>query len=204
MVTLVTDPDLEQRLRAQRAATGADRYDEVWDGTYMMAPVPNDEHQQVVMRLAAICHQLIDEPGLGHVRPGVNVSDRKLGWQHNYRVPDVAVFLEGGSAENCDAFWYGGPDFVVEVVSREDQSREKIAFYEQVSVRELLLVDRDPWRLDLYRLEDTKLKCSATSDLQEGQLLRSSVLPVTFRIQAGTKRPQIRVEYVDHDDVWIV
>ena len=54
MAILVTDPDLEQRLRVQRAAMGADRYDEVWDGTYMMAPMPNDEHQNVVPRLSAI------------------------------------------------------------------------------------------------------------------------------------------------------
>ncbi len=118
MATLVTDPDLEQRLRTQRAATGADRYDEVWDGAYMMVPMPNDEHQNVVTRLSAIFQQLIDWPGLGEVRAGVNVSDRREDWQHNYRVPDVAVFLAGGHAENCDAFWYGGPDFVVEVVSR--------------------------------------------------------------------------------------
>ena len=28
--------------------------------------------------------------------------------------PDVAVFLPGGLARNCDTYWLGGPDFVVE------------------------------------------------------------------------------------------
>ena len=116
MPTLILDALLEERLLAERAASGADRFDEVWEGIYMMAPMPNDEHQQIVNRLAAIFQEVIDWPGLGHVRPGINVSDRKENWTDNYRVPDVAVFLESGTAENCDAFWFGGPDFAVEVI----------------------------------------------------------------------------------------
>ena len=137
MTTLITDPDLEQRLQAERRALGADRYDEVWEGTYMMARMPNDEHQQLVNRFAAIFQDAIDWPGLGHVRPGVNVSDRIDDWQNNYRVPDVAVFLNGGHAENRGAFWYGGPDFAVEVISPDDRTLEKLPFYEMVRVREL-------------------------------------------------------------------
>ncbi len=60
MTTLITDRDLEQRLQAERRALGADRYDEVWEGTYMMAPRPNDEHQQLVNRFAAIFQDVID------------------------------------------------------------------------------------------------------------------------------------------------
>ena len=45
MATIIHDRVLQERLQAVRAATGADRYDEVWEGDYMMAPVPNNEHQ---------------------------------------------------------------------------------------------------------------------------------------------------------------
>ena len=76
MTTIITDRELEQRLRLEREASGADRYDEVWEGAYMMAPMPNDEHQQIVNRLASIFQDTIDWPGLGDVRPGINVSDR--------------------------------------------------------------------------------------------------------------------------------
>ena len=34
MATIVRDRDLQKRLRAERAATGADKYDEVWEGHY--------------------------------------------------------------------------------------------------------------------------------------------------------------------------
>ena len=110
MPTLLLDVQLEQRLQAERAASGADRYDEVWDGVYVMNPMPNDEHQHLVNCFASIFQEVIGWPGLGDVRPGVNVSDRVEKWHENYRVPDVAVFLKSGAARNCEEFWYGGPD----------------------------------------------------------------------------------------------
>ncbi len=54
MATLITDSELEKQLRAAREAMGADRYDEVWEGVYMMAPMPNDEHQDLVALLTSI------------------------------------------------------------------------------------------------------------------------------------------------------
>lgn len=38
MATLITDPWLEERIRAQREAIGADRYDEVWEGVLRNSP----------------------------------------------------------------------------------------------------------------------------------------------------------------------
>ena len=43
MATLVIDPPLEQRLREDRHARGADHHDEVWNGVYVMTPMPNNE-----------------------------------------------------------------------------------------------------------------------------------------------------------------
>ena len=100
MPTLIVDQHLEKRLRTERVASGADRYDEVWESIYVMNPMPNVEHQQLVNRLASIFQDVIDWPGKGDVRPGVNVSDRREDWRENYRVPDVAVFLKDGQASN--------------------------------------------------------------------------------------------------------
>ena len=151
MTLLVTDPDLRRRLLAERRASGADRYDEVWEGVYVMSPLAGDDHQRVVMRLASILDQIVGESGLGEVRPGVNVSDRIKGWKQNYRCPDVAVRLEGGRARILKNHWFGGPDFAVEIISPRDRSRKKFGFYADVKVHELLLVARRPWCLELYR-----------------------------------------------------
>ena len=84
---------------------------------------------------------------------GCNVSDQPKRWKRNYRCPDVAVFLPGNPAEDRKTHWFGGPDFAVEIISRFDRSREKFGFYKSVGVRELLLVDRHPWALELYRAD---------------------------------------------------
>ena len=204
MATLIMDRALEGRLRAERAESGSDRYDEVWEGTYMMAPMPNIEHQDLVNRLAAIFQEIVGWPELGIVLPGCNVSDRKEDWQTNYRVPDVAVVLKGGGAQNLDTHWCGGPDFVVEVISRDDKTREKLPFYAAVGVRELLVVDRDPWRLELYRLIDQQLSLAGTSELPAGQPLNSEILPFTFRLVTGDGRPRIHVVYVAGENEWHV
>ena len=119
MPTMINDAALAERLKAERRATGADRYDEVWEGTYMMAPMPNDEHQEIVGQLFFVLQEVVGWSGLGQVRPGVNVSDREHDWIDNYRVPDVAVFLSDGNAKNCGTHWWGGPDLAVEVSPME-------------------------------------------------------------------------------------
>jgi hypothetical protein len=51
MTTVIHDTLLAERRRAERAATGADRYDEMWENVYMMAPMRDHEHQVLVGRL---------------------------------------------------------------------------------------------------------------------------------------------------------
>src|SRR5438105_4309211 len=129
MAVLVTDPFLEEDLRAGRRACGADRIDEVWEGVYFMPPLPNDEHQEIQGRLVVALTGTLGWDSLAKIRPGVNVSDRAEGWQHNYRAPDVVVFLPSNPAVNHRTHWQGGPDFLVEILSPHDRSRDKLAFY---------------------------------------------------------------------------
>lgn len=193
MTSLIFDQLLEKQIKAERRAAGSDRYDEVWEGICMMAPMPNDEHQELVMGLSSLIHEMIGRPGLGSVRPGVNVSDRETDWTQNYRVPDVAVFLNDGQAVNHGTHWQGGPDFVVEVASVDDRTRDKLPFYETINVRELLLIDRNPWGLELHRLEAKSLRLVGRSDAQLSGELQSGILPLTLRLVAAEPRPRIEV-----------
>ena len=197
MVMLITDPTTEDQVRARRVASGADLFDEVWDGVYVVAPFPNDEHQEIVAELIAALHASVAAPKLGKVRPSVNVSDRDEGWAENYRAPDVAVFLRGTKAINRKTHWHGGPDFAVEILSSGDRAREKLDFYAKVQVRELLVVDRTPWRLELYRLARTKLRPVGTSESNASEPIASKVLPLTFRLVADRPRPMIEITQVD-------
>lgn len=196
MTTVIHDTLLAERLRAERAATGADRYDEMWENVYMMAPMPNHEHQVLVGRFTRILDEIVSDSEAGDVVPGVNVSDRVSGWETNFRIPDVAVFLKTTRAVNHDRFWCGGPDFVVEIVSPHDQTREKLEFYGVIGTRELLVVDRDPWRLELYRHDGDSLARVATASVDAGDWIDSDVLDLKIRLLCGTDRPRIEVHHV--------
>ncbi len=193
MATVVLDRGLAEHLQQERVASGEDRWDEVWEGTYMMAPLPNTEHQQVVNRMATILEDTVGWNEETIVLPGTNVSDRLKDWKYNYRCPDVVVYLPGTNAKNFDTHWYGGPDFAVEIVSPDDMVREKLTFYAKVGVRELLIVDRDPWNLELLRLKGRKLTPVGVSSVKKKPALRSAVLPLTFRLIPGKQRPAIEV-----------
>jgi Uma2 family endonuclease len=104
MPTLIRDDDVSQELIAERRARGLDRWDEVWDGVYVVMTQPTDEHQLLVGELDFVLRTVIQHRGLGQVRPGVNVSDRRRNWKENYRCPDVVVYLNENPAENHGTF----------------------------------------------------------------------------------------------------
>jgi len=204
MALMVLDPTEERRLKDEREASGADRYDEVWEGVYMMAPLANNEHQFLQARLTRALQDALGPTGPDLVQAGANVSDREDGWAHNYRCPDVVVVLPGSGARDCGTHWCGGPDFCAEIISPGDRSRDKLDFYADIAVREVLLVDRDPWALELYRLTDGGLELVGRSDVAASNVLTSTVVPVSFSLTAGASRPQIEVRHHDGVQRWIV
>lgn len=202
MAVYITDPTLEEHLKAERRDSGGDHWDEVWEGVYFMPPLANNEHQNLATQLAIVIHPALG--GRGKIYVGVNVSDREDDWKDNYRCPDVAVFLQGGQAKDCGTHWCGGPDFAVEIVSPYDRSREKIPFYSEVGVRELLLIDRDPWNLEWYKRQNDELVLSGQSSLAQPAVLTSEVLPLRFRLVVGSARPMIEVTHADGAQRWLV
>jgi Uma2 family endonuclease len=203
MAMLIADAWVEEQLREQRKAWGADHHDEVWEGVYFMAPLPNNERQDIVASLTVALHAAVTAAGFGKVFPGVNLAGSREDWEHNYRVPDVVVFLKTGTAENCGTYWRGAADFVVEIASPGDRSHEKIAFYAQLGVVELLVVNREPWNLELYRQREGRLEKVATATVEGGETLTSGVVPLGFRLIAAQPRPQIEMLHNQSERRWL-
>jgi hypothetical protein len=103
-----------------------------------------------------------------------------------------------------ETFWLGGPDFVVEIVSPDDASRDKLEFYSSVGVRELLLIDRNPWQLELYQLKGRTLAEVGRSTTSESTTIRSAVVPLSFKLIPGGARPSIEVTHHDGVQRWMV
>lgn len=201
MAVLVLARDDLRRIIARRRRLGHDRYDEVWDGVYVMSPLADNTHQEIATLLAATLLQA-GLPPESVVLAGTNVSDRVEGWKKNYRCPDVAVFLPGTRAVNHETFWHGGPDFAVEVRSKGDRSRKKLPFYATVGTRELLIVDRNPWALELYRLEEGQMRPAGRATAEGGEWVESHVVPLAMRLVAAEKRPAIEVRHRDGRGEW--
>jgi Uma2 family endonuclease len=202
MAALILDKSLERRLIARRRRLGMDRFDEVWDGVYVMTPPADIEHFGATNDLATVLTMTVKWAGLGEVFAGVAISDRKDGWEKNFRVPDVTVFLKGNPAEDCETHWFGGPDFAIEIVSPNDRTRKKIPFYEKVGTRELLIIDRRPWRLTLFRLIEGKLNEVGQSVLDIRQILASEVVPLSYKLDGTVERPSILVQHLQDGRQW--
>jgi Uma2 family endonuclease len=192
-----------KRIIRQRRRAQADRKDEVWNGVYVMAPDADNLHELLRSEFQFAFRSALGPHG-GRVVGGGNVTDSEGDWRKNYRCPDVLVFFPGNPAEDRGTHWFGGPDFAVEVLSPGDRARKKFDFYAKVGVRELLLVDRKPWRLELYRLVGGRLEPVGRAEPGARDALVSEVLPVTLRLTADDPRPQIEVTHQTDGRSWLV
>jgi Uma2 family endonuclease len=204
MDTLVLDPYVSERLLRERRDRGIDVFDEVWEGVYVMAPAPNDEHQEIEMNMARLLLEVVQDRKLGTVRMRVNLASDPADWEHDYRIPDIVVFLKGSPAVCHDTFWSGPPDFIIEIASPNDKTHEKLAFYAKIGTRELLLIDRDPWRLEVYRLKGKSLALVASTAPGDAIAVSSQVLPMTFKLLPGSPRPAIEVATTDLPRTWTI
>ena len=204
MALLVLDPDKEARLRKMWPGVDDDRWTEVWEGVTVMSPLANNEHQKLATRLSRVIGDVIEGDRLGDVIQGVNLTDRTPNWVENYRNPDVVVFLNGTTAVDHGTHYLGGPDFVAEIISPGEPPTAKFAFYAAVGTKEVLVVHRDPWRLELFALTAGTLALAGSSDLATPAVVPSVALGLTFQLVPGPTRPLIAVAHPDTGRAWTV
>ena len=200
MAILVLDPDYEAEVRKIWPGLDDDRWTEVWDGVTVMSPVANTEHQNLVNSFGGVFWLVVTQSSLGTVYQAVNLSDRTPNWLENYRNPDVSVYLNGNPAVDYGTHYVGGPDFAVEVISPGETPSAKFAFYAAVGTKEQLVVNRKPWRLELFALTDGKLRLVGSSPA----VVTSAALGLTFQLVDATPRPRIAVTHPATGGAWSV
>ena len=204
MTMVISDRDEQRELIRQRRGTGADHHDEVWNGVYVMSPNADNEHFDLAAEFVFVVKSALPDRKRIRVTGGANISDRSAKWTKNYRCPDLAVFFPDNPAKDMGTFWFGGPDFAIEIISPNDRSRKKLGFYAKVGVRELLLVDRKPWSLELYRLIEGQLTLVGKLTPDDPQTLTSEVLPISFRLRPGEPRPTIEITHSTDARSWLI
>jgi Uma2 family endonuclease len=135
MPTLVMDPAPAEidALIERRRRLGLDHRDEMWEGVLHMNPPPTGEHQVILQQLAELLGPLARGAGLV---PVVNEFGLGREGKDNYRVPD------GGLHRGVPRGVYQGTAaLVIEIVSPNDETWEKLPFYAAHDVDEVLIID---------------------------------------------------------------
>jgi Uma2 family endonuclease len=145
--------EVDPSLLEQRRRLGLDRRDEMWEGVLHMTPAPANEHQRILDELLVFLVPLLRRTGTGTLRSGINVFDESSPLE-SYRIPDLTFVAAGREALFVeDGVRGGGPDAVIEVRSPNDESYEKLPFFAKLGVREVVIVDRDTKRVELFALD---------------------------------------------------
>jgi hypothetical protein len=132
-VVLGPPPPELAALIARRHQLGLDKYDEVWDGEYHMAPMAHSSHGELQMVVGFFLRPLAEAAGL------VVIGPFNLGQPDDFRVPDLG--LHRG---HPNAVWVPTAAVVVEIESPDDETWEKLPFYAARRVDEVLIVSADP------------------------------------------------------------
>src|SRR5438093_11828289 len=175
----ITDQEL-----AHRRSICADHWDEMWEGVLHMTPAPSLEHQRILGQLVVFLEPLLRSLKRGTLLPGINVFRTPT----NYRIPDLTFVAAGREDVLSDAGVRegGSPDAVIEIRSPEDETYEKFPFYAAIGTREVIVIDRDTKRPEVYRLAGSQYLV-VQADARHA--LSSEVLGVRFiHIEPGRVR----------------
>ena len=152
-------PELESFLERRRAL-GQDTHDEVWQGVYHVAPHAHTDHGIVEVQLTLALGPRAAAGGL------VMTTAFNLGEPDDFRIPDLGVFRD-----RPGVLYAATALMVVEVLSPDDETYEKLPFYVASDVQEVLIAHPQERWVHCY-------------DLRSGTAVRtdhSSVLDLPMR-----------------------
>lgn len=136
-----SQPEIDAWLRRRRAL-GQDGRDEIWEGTYHVAPHAGAEHATVAYEIIVALAPRARAAGM------VGGGEFNLGEPDDFRVPDGGWF-----ARQPRGTYVATAVVVLEVLSPDDETFAKFDFYAGHGVREVLVGHPSDrwvrcWRLD--------------------------------------------------------
>jgi Uma2 family endonuclease len=170
-------------LLAQRKRTGADRFDEMWEGVLHMPAMPNREHQGLEGELEGWLRHFWARPNKAKVYHQINLA-KPGGWPHDYRIPDLLLLTPRRFAIDRNEYFEGPPDVVVELRSPGDESYEKLPWYAELGVPEVWIIHRDTKQPEVYIRHRAKYK---TQPAAADGWVRSKLTGVELRVGRPAK-----------------
>ncbi len=138
---MIPESFLEERRRL-----GHDRYDEAWEGVLHMVPFPEPGHQRVESDLNDALKAIAKRRGL-HAFLRIGLYDPDVPGHKSYRGPDNAIVDRAHVSKRGIE---GRAELAVEILSPEDEARDKLPFYERVGVREVWIIDPRALTVEIF------------------------------------------------------
>jgi Uma2 family endonuclease len=178
--------EVPEHILEERRRNGWDKRDEVWEGVLHMVPPASTRHNFVADDLLVFLRRVGERRGLLVARE-TGVFDPAIPEYWSYRVPDLAMAPKDLFSERGVE---GRAKLVVEVLSPNDESREKLPFYARVGVEEVWIVNPVTKAFELFELDAHEL---TATDPQDG-VFRSRALDIAIDVIAG---PKLRLRDAD-------
>ncbi|HSS10215.1 MAG TPA: Uma2 family endonuclease, partial [Acidimicrobiales bacterium] len=140
---------------ARRRALGQDRFDEVWEGEYHVAPMAHFWHGYVDTVLAELLAPYARRAGLVGTS-GFNLGDGP----DDFRVPD-----RGYHRSLISEVWVPTAAIVVEIVSPDDETWAKFDFYACHGVHEICTAEPAEARIRWFELRGRAYEETGKSSL---------------------------------------
>ncbi len=120
-------------------------------------PSPTEKHQAISMALGSYIFQHVTHRKLGKVwNAPLDVHFD----QNNIYQPDL-LFIRAERLDIIDKFVHGAPDFVVEILSKSTETKDKNdkkATYAKYGVREYWLINPENQMVEVFILENNEMK----------------------------------------------
>jgi Uma2 family endonuclease len=176
-------PSIPPDIQDWRKRTGADRWDEMWEGVLHMPPMPNRAHQDLEGSLETYLRHYWAPSLQARVYHQINLAAID-GWPNNYRIPDLILLRPERFAIDRNEYFEGAPSVVVEIQSPGDETDEKMPFYAQLGVPEVWVIQRDVRTPEVYRLKRGRYK---KQPVGSGGWIRSPETGLELRAAPGPK-----------------
>ena len=176
-------PEVPRQILDLRKGTGADRWDEMWEGVLHRRPMPSRRHQELEGALERWLWTHWAQPQGNRVYHQINVASPG-GWPNDYRIPDLVLLTRDRFPIDRDEYFEGPPTAVVEIRSPGDETDEKLPFYGRIGVPEVWIIDRDTKAPEIHVLRGRAYE--RQSPAADGWLL-SPATGVQLRAEPGER-----------------
>jgi hypothetical protein len=142
--------DVPEYVLQWRRETGADRFDEMWEGVMHMNLPPSAEHQEFVWSIETWLRTNWMKAGRKVLHQfAVSAIEN---WMESFRVPDVILIKPGQASMIKGSHFHGPPAVVVEVRGPGDESLEKLDFYAALGVPNVWIVETATKAAAMYQI----------------------------------------------------